>query len=175
MRIVGWMLGLFALTACTTVPENVDPIKEFELSRYLGTWYEIARFEHSFEAGLTDVTAKYQMREDGGVRVINRGYSPEKKQWEEAIGKAYFVGDPTIGHLKVSFFGPFYASYVIIALDKTNYQYALVTGPNRDYLWVLARTPQLPESTVMSLLDKASALGYNTDSLIFVSHSRNDG
>lgn len=156
------------LAGCTTIPENVEPVGDFDLQRYLGQWYEIARLDHSFERGLSRVTATYSLREDGGVRVINRGYSAEKQQWKEAEGKAYFVRSTDVGYLKVSFFGPFYGAYVILDLDHTRYQYALVSGPNKSYLWILARTPTLEPALIERLVAKASALGYDTEQLIFV-------
>ena len=106
------------LASCTGMPDNIKPVQSFELQRYLGTWYEIARLDHSFERGLSHVTANYTVREDGGVKVINRGYSKENKEWEDAEGKAYFVDKPDTGYLKVSFFGPFYGSYVIFELEE---------------------------------------------------------
>ena len=118
---------LFWLGGCTGVPRNIDPVQDFELERYLGKWYEIARLDHSFESGLSQVTADYQRRDDGGVSVLNRGYS-NREGWDSAQGKAYFVGDKSTGHLKVSFFGPFYGSYIIFELDKRDYQYAFVTS-----------------------------------------------
>lgn len=91
-------------------------------------WYEIARLDHSFERGLEQVTAEYSLREGGGVQVKNRGFSNKKNKWSEAEGKAFFVGKASEGYLKVSFFGPFYGSYVVFELDKDNYQYAFVSG-----------------------------------------------
>jgi apolipoprotein D and lipocalin family protein len=160
---------LLLQNGCTGLPDNVTPVKNFELSRYLGQWYEIARLDHSFERNLVKVTAEYTMRDDGGVKVINRGYNARSGEWEEAQGKAYFVTGPDVGYLKVSFFGPFYGSYVIIDLDNDNYRYALVGGPDRSYLWILARTPRLDREIQQRLIAKAEALGYETDKLIFVS------
>lgn len=172
--IMFYCIGVCLLVSgCTSVPENVKPVEGFELPRYLGTWYEIARFDHSFERGLNEVTATYSMREDGGVKVINKGYSQQKGEWDEAEGKAYFVNNSTTGHLKVSFFGPFYASYVIMALDKENYEYALITGPDKDYLWMLARTQSLPKPTINKLLTVAEKAGYDTNKLIWVEHTDN--
>ena len=165
---------LTSLLGCTGVPENVTPVDEFELPRYLGKWYEIARYDHSFEEGLSEVTATYSMRDDGGVKVINRGFSKQENAWDEAEGKAYFVDTSSIGHLKVSFFGPFYASYVIMALDKEGYQYALITGPDKDYLWILARTPSIDDDVRSQLLDTASAAGYDVNKLIWVEHEKNN-
>ncbi len=166
MRLIN-LLFIFALTGCTGVPENIKPVSDFELDRYLGKWYEIARLPHSFEEGLSNVTAQYRLRKDGGVDVLNRGYSEEEQAWDEAEGKAYFVSDENIGHLKVSFFGPFYASYVVIEVDE-DYRYAMVTGPDRDYLWLLSRTPELDEKIMSKLVDKAKSLGYAVDELIYV-------
>jgi apolipoprotein D and lipocalin family protein len=162
------IISVGLLSACTSVPEGIQPVNNFELPRYLGKWYEIARFDHSFEEGLEQVTADYSMRDDGGVKVLNRGFSPEKGQWDEAEGKAYFVKNSDVGHLKVSFFGPFYASYVIFLLDKTDYNYAVITGPNRDYLWILARNPQLSTDVQTAVLQKARDAGFQTERLIWV-------
>jgi apolipoprotein D and lipocalin family protein len=162
--------GLLLLSACTSIPAGIQPVTDFELPRYLGKWYEVARYDHSFERGLEQVTADYSMGEDGEVIVLNRGFNPAKQKWKEAQGKAYFVQKPDVGHLKISFFGPFYASYVIFQLDKTDYQYAVITGPDRDYLWILARTPELPKSTLASLLDKAEKVGFDISKLIWVKH-----
>lgn len=169
LRKYGWLVFL-SLTGCVGAPNNVQPVKNFELQRYLGTWYEIARLDHSFERDLQQVTATYSLRDDGGIRVVNKGFNPKKNKWKEAIGKAYFVGDSDIGQLKVSFFGPFYGGYNIIELDKVNYQYALVCGPNLSYLWILARRPELNKSIVERLVAKANSLGFATDQLIFVKH-----
>ena len=158
-------------SGCTGVPEGVQVVTEFKLDRYLGTWYEIARLDHSFERGMTNVTAEYSMRDDGGVRVVNQGYDVPKGEWNEAIGKAYFVGDSDVGQLKVSFFGPFYGGYNIIELDKDQYQYALVVGPDRSYLWILARSPELNQDVLSALVSKAEQLDFPTDELIYVDHT----
>lgn len=163
-----YLLLCAALAACsnTDVPEKVEPVEGFELQAYLGKWYEIARLDHSFERGLEGVTAHYSLRDDGGVKVVNRGYNPEEGSWDEAVGKAYFVGDSDIAHLKVSFFGPFYGSYVVFELDP-EYQYSLVSGPDLSYLWILARTPELDSKTLEELVGKARARGFATEELIF--------
>jgi len=163
-------LGIFLLllsSACTTIPDGVDPINNFELDRYLGTWYEIARLDHRFERGLSHVTADYSLQESGQVRVINSGYSTAKKAASTAEGKARFVSAPTIGHLKVSFFGPFYGSYVIFELGD-DYDYAFVAGNNKKYLWLLARTPNPAEQIINRFLSETERLGFPTDELIFV-------
>lgn len=168
------VLFLSLLCGCTGVPEGVDVVTGFDLKRYLGTWYEVARLDHRFERGLSDVTATYSLRDDGGVHVVNRGYNAVSGEWDEAVGKAYFIGDSDIGRLKVSFFGPFYGGYNIIELDNAAYQHSLVAGPDRSYLWILSRTPALDRDTLSALLTRASDLGFATDELIFVEHTRAD-
>ena len=148
-------------------PPGIRPVSGFELERYLGKWHEIARLDHPFERGLTRVTAEYRRRADGGLKVINRGFNAAENEWREAIGKAYFVRGAQVGQLKVSFFGPFYGGYNIIALDKADYQYALVAGPDYSYLWILARSPDLQRATLKRLVDKAKSLGFPTEELIY--------
>lgn len=156
------------LAACLGMPEGVRPVEGFELERYLGKWHEIARLDHSFERGLTRVTAEYSLREDGGVRVVNRGFSATKQEWDEAEGKAYFVEGDDRGYLKVSFFGPFYGSYVVFELDREAYQYAFIAGPDTSYLWLLARTPVVSDEVLRRFTERAAELGFATDSLILV-------
>jgi apolipoprotein D and lipocalin family protein len=158
------------ISSCLNIPENVSPVTGFDVDRYLGTWHEIARLDHSFERGLEKVTAEYSYRDDGGIKVVNRGFDPVKNRWKETIGKAYFVGDSNLGRLKVSFWGPFYGAYNIIDLDKKNYSYSLVCGPKKSYLWILAREPHMEESLKSELVNKAKALGFETDKMIYVSH-----
>ena len=158
------------LAGCTGKPDNISPVADFDSTRYLGKWYEIARMDHSFERGLSNVTAEYSMREDGKIKVLNRGYDAAKKEWKEAEGKATFVESPKVGYLKVSFFGPFYGSYIVYELDRANYSHSLVSGPNKDYMWLLSRTPTMDPATKKRLLDKAQALGFDTSKLIHVTH-----
>ena len=168
------MLTTLALcfVGCSGVPEGASPVQGFTLENYLGKWYEIARLDHSFERGLSNVTAEYSLRDDGGVRVINRGFKTARNKWQEAEGKAYFVEGTSTGKLKVSFFGPFYGAYNVIALDKEAYQWSLVVGPDTDYLWILSRTPVLDQVIVDQLLSEARSLGFNTEDLIFVNHEQ---
>ena len=169
MKKLSIVLVLF-LMGCVGIPENVKPVDDFKLEKYLGKWYEIARLDHSFERGLTRISADYSLRDDGGVRVLNRGYSPKDNLWKETEGKAYFVKGSDQGYLKVSFFGPFYGSYIVFELDQENYQYSLVCGPNKSYLWILARGPRIEEDIKDILIAKAAALGFDTSKLIFVDH-----
>ena len=171
LRLAPALVLAALLAGCTGLPQGTQAVQGFELDRYLGTWYEIARLDHSFERGLSNVTASYSLRSDGGVHVVNRGYRDEEGVWDEAIGKAYFVGESDEGRLKVSFFGPFYGGYNVIALDQENYEYSLVVGPNRNYLWILARSPELPDETLQTLIDEARRLDFPVDELIRVVHS----
>jgi len=159
------------LVACKspTPPKGVKPVSDFNASRYLGKWYEIARLENRFEKGMEQVTATYGLRSDGGITVLNRGYDPIKNRWKESEGKAYFTGAPTTAALKVSFFGPFYGGYNVIKLDK-DYQHALVSGPNRDYLWILSRSTTLPETVKQDFLATARELGFPVEQLVWVKH-----
>jgi len=171
MRSLLSLVMLLFVSACTGLPKNVVPVTEFDGERYLGTWYEIARLDHRFERGLSNVTATYTPRADGGLVVENRGYSEKKAEWQDATGKAYFVGDKTTGHLKVSFFGPFYGSYAVFELDKENYQYAFVSGNTTKYLWLLSRTPEVSAEVLDRFKSKAAALGFDTGALIMVNHN----
>ncbi|MDD5579751.1 MAG: lipocalin family protein [Methylobacter sp.] len=155
------------LTSCTRVPEGVRPVEGFEINRYLGTWYEIARLDQRFERGLDNISATYTLRADGGIDVLNKGWNPQSGEWEKAEGEGYFIEQPDKGRLKISFFGPFYGAYNIIELDKKDYAYSMVTGPNKSYLWILSRTKQLPKATLEILINQAKKLGFSTDRLIF--------
>lgn len=163
-------LAPLLLLGCVGTPEGVRPVQNFELDRYLGTWHEIARLDHSFERGLTNVTANYSLRDDGGVRVINRGYSPAEGEWDQAEGRAYFVESADQGFLKVSFFGPFYGSYIVFELEQENYQYAFISGPNTSYLWLLAREPRVDDAVLERFRTRATELGFDLSELILVEH-----
>jgi apolipoprotein D and lipocalin family protein len=173
---IGLLLLLtLSLSGCLSMPDGVKPVSDFEVDRYLGKWYEIARLDHSFERGLSNVTAQYSLREDGGVKVLNRGFSIKDNAWEDAEGKAFFVENKDTGYLKVSFFGPFYGSYVIFDLDQADYQYSFVSGPDTSYLWLLSRTPEVSDEVMQKFMQRSRALGFDTDSLIFVDHNKADG
>lgn len=161
----------FMLTSCASIPENAEAVSPFDAKKYLGKWYEIARLDFKYEENLNNTTAQYSLNPNNTLKVVNRGYNYKTETWEEAQGKAKFVKSDTIGMLKVSFFGPFYSGYNIIALDK-DYNYALVAGRNLDYLWILSRKPTLPESVKQEFLAKAKTIGYNTDDLIWVAHDK---
>lgn len=162
---------LLLLAGCTGLPKGIEPVTGFDQNRYLGTWYEIARLDHSFERGLNQVTAEYTLNDDGSIKVINRGYNEEKGEWKEAEGRAKFVGDSNVGHLKVSFFGPFYASYVVFGLDD-DYTTAYITGYNRNYLWLMSRTPEVSEEVLEAFKARAVAEGFELGELIVLEQSR---
>src|SRR5690625_7473965 len=117
--------------------------------------------------------AQYSLDDNGNVIVLNSGYNYVKKEWTSAEGKAKFRGEKNIGALKVSFFGPFYSGYNVVALDQ-NYQYALIAGKNLDYLWILSRTKSIPEDIKTKYLKIAKEIGYNTSKLIWVTHDKNE-
>lgn len=166
------LLGATLLLAgCTGIPEGVQPVRGLDVDRYLGTWYEVARLDHRFERGLSQVTATYSRRDDGGIDVLNRGYDAADGAWREADGKAYFVGDTDVGHLKVSFFGPFYGSYVVFELDP-DYRHAFIVGYSTDYLWLLARDPDVGTDVKARFEARAAELGVDTSELIYVEHDR---
>jgi lipocalin len=154
-------------TAQTTV--NTSTINELDLDRYLGTWYEIARYDHSFERDLVGVTATYSLRDDGKIKVVNAGYKNTLNgKYNEAVGKAkqpHPEKEP--GKLKVSFFWIFYADYFILELDE-DYQWVLIGSSSDKYLWILSRTPQLEKETLNHILSKAEERGYDTSKLIWV-------
>lgn len=163
------VLAAALLAGCAQVPDGVQPVGSFDAERYLGKWYEVARLDHSFERGMDNVTATYTARDDGGIDVLNRGYLRAKGEWDEARGRAKFVGARDQGKLKVSFFGPFYGGYNVIDLDP-GYQISLVAGPSRKYLWILARQPNPPRDAVDRVVERAAELGFETDALIWVRH-----
>lgn len=167
MRII-LIIVYLALSACTGIPKGITAVDKFNIQSYLGTWHEIARLDHRFERGLSHVTATYTMRQDGGIDVINRGYDRKTGNYKVARGKAYFVNDPGVGRLKVSFFGPFYGGYNIIALDRKNYSWSMISGPSRKYLWILAREKTLAPEVIDRLVTRATEDGFPTRELIFV-------
>jgi apolipoprotein D and lipocalin family protein len=164
-------LALALLAGCGQIPDGVEPVRGFEAERYLGRWYEVARLDHSFERGLDSISATYTARADGGIDVLNRGYDRAAGEWREARGRARFVGPRDVAMLEVSFFGPFYGGYNVVALDP-DYQLSLVAGPTRDYLWILARRPDPPRDAVERFVERARELGFDTGALIWVSHGQ---
>lgn len=173
---LGLSLGVAAgLAGCasTQPPPGVAAVTPFDLTRYQGRWYELARLDHRFERGMSDVSASYSPQPDGSVRVVNRGYQVSSGQWREAVGRALFTGAADTGSLKVSFFGPFYGGYHVAALDP-DYRWALVLGPDTGYCWILARERQLEPALREALVARARALGVDSSALIWVSQQRQD-
>ncbi|MDQ1095307.1 MULTISPECIES: lipocalin family protein [Chryseobacterium] len=166
------IIGLVLLNSCSVgIPKGATAVKNFDADRYLGKWYEIARFDYRFEKDMDNVTATYSKNPDGSIKVDNRGYNYVKKEWKESIGEARFVNDQTEARLKVSFFKPIWAGYNVIEIDD-DYQYALVVGNNLKYIWILSRTTTIPEHIRQKFLEKAKSIGYNTDELIWVKHNQ---
>lgn len=169
--IAGGVAALL-LNSCSTIPENAKPIDNFEVARYLGSWYEIARFDFRFEKDLDNTMAQYSLDDDGNVVVLNSGYNYVKDKWTSAVGVAKFRGDENVAALKVSFFGPFYAGYNVIALDE-EYKYALVAGQDLKFLWILSREKSIPENIKEEYLKIAKDVGYDLSNLIWVKHDKN--
>lgn len=161
--------GMVTCFACSTIHEGVVAVSPFDKGKYVGKWYEIARLDFRFEKDLMNTTAEYSLNDDGTIKVVNQGYNTKKNKWVSATGKAKFVGEDSIAMLKVSFFGPFYAGYNVIAIDA-EYKYALVAGKNLDYLWILSRYTTVPAEIRSKYLKTAQDFGYNTDNLIWVQH-----
>jgi apolipoprotein D and lipocalin family protein len=163
---------VLALSACAArVPAGVQAVDGFDFERYAGRWLELARIDHRFERGLVQTSAEYSRNADGSVRVVNRGFDPKKKVWREAVGKARFLGDPGTAALKVSFFGPFWGGYHVVALDP-NYQWAMVVGSDLDYFWILSRAQALPPGVRNRLLAKARAMGVDVDKVLWVDQGK---
>lgn len=156
-----------------TIPRGIEAVKNFDAEKYLGKWYEIARLDFRYEKNINNTTAHYSLNEDGSIKVVNRGFNYKKNEYEEAVGKAIFVDSPQEAKLKVSFFGPFYAGYNVIAIDKS-YKYALVVGRSRDYLWLLSRRKSMPENIKEEYLQLARKLGYKTENLVWIEHNREE-
>ena len=163
------VLALLPLVAgCLTgLPKGIEPVGDFDADRYLGTWYEIARLDHRFERGLQAVSATYERRDDGTLRVVNRGWNVEDEEWRVAEGRARFAESPDTGWLEVSFFGPFYGTYAVFELDE-DYRRAYVTGNDRDYLWFLSRTPKVSDVELEAFRKRARAEGFDLGELIVV-------
>lgn len=161
-------MGLFS---CSSIPAGLTAVHPFDVQKYLGTWYEVARFDYRFERNLEKVSATYSRRGDGLIKVENKGYDYIQKKWKQSVGKAKPARDKETGMLKVSFFGPFYAGYNVIAIDA-DYQYALVAGDNLNYLWLLSRTGRLPDSVRDKYLQLARKAGFKTEDLIWVKQDR---
>ena len=162
------MLCIVLLVSCTGLPDNVEPVSQFDTEQYLGAWYEIARLDHSFERNLERVTATYGLNEDGSISVLNKGFNTEKGEWRQAEGVAKPMGSSDIAHLKVSFFGPFYGTYAVFELAD-DYSHAFVSGYNTDYLWLLAREPDVSAEVRQRFINESQALGFDTSKLIWVS------
>lgn len=167
-----FLLLSLLVSGCTGIPDGVEPVRPFDIQRYKGEWFEIMRLDHSFERGLTNVTATYTVRNDGSVGVLNKGFDRKSCRWKEADGRAVFQGAPDTASLSVTFFWPFAGGYHVFALDRQDYDWAMIAGPSRDYLWILARHPDLSADIRNRLVDKARSMGFPVDDLILVEHGK---
>jgi apolipoprotein D and lipocalin family protein len=158
------MAGFYS---CSTIPKGIRAVKPFEKERYLGKWYEIARFDFRFERDLNNTTAEYSLYANGNIKVDNKGYNTKKGKWSQAIGTAKFVGNENIAMLEVSFFAPFYSGYNVIAIDP-DYKYALVAGASLNYLWILSRETTIPVEIKNNYLKIAKDYGFNTSNLHWI-------
>lgn len=170
-KLPGFLLSALLLANCTGKPEGVEPVRPFDVQRYKGEWFEIMRLDHRFERGLTNVTATYTLRDDGSIGVVNRGFDRDACRWKEVEGRAVFQGDSDTASLSVTFFWPFAAGYHVIALDQQDYAWAMVSGPSRDYLWILARRADLSPEIRNRLVNEARGLAFPVDHLMRVEHS----
>lgn len=161
----------FGLFGCASNPREFNGVGGFEKEKYLGKWYELARIDFRFEKDLNNTIAEYSIGKNGAIQVVNRGYNTKTLKPKEATGKARFRGSDTVGELEVSFFGPFYGDYNVIALDK-DYQYALIAGSSTEYLWVLSRTTHIPDETRRAYLEIAKNYGFDTTRLLWVQHDK---
>jgi len=155
-----------AYNALKPIKSDIKVVEPFDVDRYLGKWYEIARLDFKWEKGLSLVTAEYNKNTDGSISVNNQGFHKEKDKWKQSVGKAKFIESPTKGALKVSFFGPFYSGYHVVKIDPS-YQYALVFGDNLDYMWLLSREKNMPEDVKIDYLNYARESGYTIENLVW--------
>lgn len=162
--------GMAIFNSCKTgMPEGAKVVTNLDADKYLGKWYEIARFDYIFERGMDHCTAEYSKNNDGSIKVLNRGFKKSEDKWKQSAGEARFIENPTVGRLKVSFFKPIWAGYNILSIDG-DYEYALIAGDNLKYLWILSRTPNLPDEVKQKYLKIAKDLGYDTEKLLWPSH-----
>lgn len=159
------------VNACSRMPKAAVAVKPFDIAKYLGKWYEIARLDFKYERNLNNTTAEYSLNDNGTIKVDNKGYNTKTGKWKQAIGKAKFVGDDHTAELKVSFFGPFYSRYTVIAIDN-DYKYALVAGANLNYLWILSRETNIPDTVKDRYLKIAADVGYTTENLLWIRHDK---
>ena len=164
------LASIAALFGCKT-NANLPTVKQLDVNKYAGLWYEVARLPNSFEKGMDCTTATYTVKADGKIEVLNKGRKTDKNnEMSDITGTAWVPDAAYPAQLKVRFFWPFAGDYYVIELDE-NYRYALVGAPNRKYLWVLARTKTLDEKTYSALLNRAKELGFDVEKIIRVNQN----
>ena len=181
MRILSIIILVFFLASTSYlmfgklgIPEGLTAVKPFDINKFSGTWYEVARLDHGFEKGLSHVTAQYTVNKEGGqIKVLNKAFNAKSGHWESSLAKVGFIDQADEGRLKVSFFGPFYGSYNIIDLDQKDYSYAMVTGPGKQFFWILSRKPSLDNKTMQSLIQKAIGMGFKLEKIVYVDQREN--
>ena len=171
LSILAILSATIPTLSCSSLPKGAVAVTNFDKARYLGKWYEIARLDFKYERGLNNTSAEYTLNENGTIRVENRGYNYKEGKWRVAIGKAKFVKSESVAMLKVSFFGPFYGGYNVIAIDP-EYKYSLVSGSSLKYLWILSREKSIPDDIREKYLKIAEGIGYKTSDLIWVEHNK---
>lgn len=165
--------ALAILKSRASIPKGAQAVKPFDVNKYLGNWYEIARLDFHFEKDITNATAEYSLNEDNTIKVVNRGYDLKQEKWDESTGKAKFAESPDEAKLKVSFFGPIWSGYNVLAIDP-QYKYALVAGRNLNYMWLLSREKTMPEKIRKEYLKKAYELGYDISKLVWTKHPKKE-
>ena len=167
------LVTVTSFSSCKTasVPNHIKVVTPFDIKKFDGTWYEIARFDFKHEKDLSNVTANYTLKENGGVQVLNKGYNYVKNKWEEAKGKAKFTTSNKDGSLQVSFFGPFYAGYHVVMMEP-DYETALIFGDTTDNIWILSRTKTISEATKQKYLTHAKKAGYDLNRMVWTKHDK---
>lgn len=167
------LFSLSYFTSCKsgTVPDQIKVITPFDVNKFDGTWYEIARFDFKHEKDLSNVTANYSLNDDGSLKVVNKGYNFVKNKWEEAKGKGKFTSSTDQGSLQVSFFGPFYSGYHVVMMEP-DYETALVFGDTTDYIWILSRKKTISETVKQQFLSKAKEAGYDLNRMVWTKHDK---
>ncbi|MCE5205145.1 MAG: lipocalin family protein [Porphyromonadaceae bacterium] len=165
------LIIMIGFNSYASIPNGAVAVKPFYKEKYLGKWYEIARLDFKFERNLNNTTAEYSLNDNGTIKVENKGYNTKERKWVQATGKAKFVREENNAMLKVSFFGPFYSGYNVIAIDN-DYKYALVAGASLKYLWILSREIKIPDDIKEKYLKIAEGIGYNTNNLLWIKHDK---
>ncbi|MCF8412279.1 MAG: lipocalin family protein [Melioribacteraceae bacterium] len=178
LRLITFLMLIVIFVTGCSVPEemktdHIPSIKNFDVERYMGKWYEIARLPNRFEEGLSNVTATYSLEPDGEIKVLNQGFDDEEGEWSSAEGEAWVKDPAKPAELKVAFFLWFGADYKIIELDTLEYRYSVVTSESKEYLWILCREKKMPEEELNQIVTRLNNLGFDTGNLVYVKQNIN--